>query len=129
MRKGLKTLGVTLTAAALLSVSLIVIAQESVAISPQTLNLDQFAGSEITVHAAIDYDAAAVVTLASEDGGTIDAVVTFADDRGDLVAKFSLEDVKEIVDEGNNTLALLVDGRDIGSDTIRVILGGKQKGK
>jgi len=128
MRKGFKLLAVTLTAVALLSVSLIVIAQEYVAISPQTLNLDQFAGGEITAHAAIDYDAEAVVTLAS-GVGTIPAAWTFADDRGDLVAKFSIEDVETIVEEGEVILTLYVDGKEIGSDTIQVISGGKKKGK
>ena len=128
MRKAFKLLAVSLTAATLLVVSFIVFAQEFVAISPRTLNLDQFAGSEITVHAAIDYDEDADVTLASEYG-TIDAVATFADDRGDLVAKFSIEDVEGIVAEGEVILTLYVDAEEIGSDTIRVISGGNKKGK
>ena len=61
--------------------------------------------------------------------GTIEAVYTFADDRGDLVAKFSLEDVASIVKKGEITLTLLVNNEEIGSDTIQVISGGMKKGK
>ena len=132
MRKWHKSLTVILTTAAFLVVNLIVIAQDNVAISPQTLNLDQFAGVEITVHAEqIPYDADADVALVSENGRTIFAVETFDDSRGDLVAKFDVEEVEGLVEEEEVTLTLCLYVDDVywGSDTIRVISGGKKEGE
>ena len=61
-----------------------------IVISPSTINL-QAAGTWVTVHAEIDYSdvVGASVTL---DGIPVKA--TFADNRGDLVAKFLVGDVR-----------------------------------
>lgn len=133
MTKWFKLAAVILVAGALSGVSFSTVAfgqaEDMVNISPKTLNLVQFGGGEITVHVAMDYDEDATVELASSESSRIRAVVIFPDDRGDLVAKFSLKDVASIVEEGEVTLTLYVDGKKIGSDTIQVIFGGIKNGK
>jgi len=130
VKKWLRLLGLVLIVGLLsgLSFSVVVFGQDMVNISPQTLNLVQFGGGEVTVHISISYDDEALVEMRSDDS-TIEALYTFADDRGDLVAKFSLEDVASIVEKGEITLTLLVDYEEIGSDTIQVISGAMKKGK
>lgn len=91
-------------------------------IAPQTLVLSSVVPC-VTVHtnlpiSAVDDDA--TVELGNEDGDLIEATSTFADSRGNLVAKFTIEAVKEIVEPGSVTLDLLVGGKLIGSDTITV---------
>lgn len=134
MIKWFKLAAVILIAGALSGVSFSTVAfgQEGdmVNISPKTLNVVQFGGEEITVHVAMDYDEGANVELASsESSDIIQAVRTFPDDRGDLVAKFSLADVASIVEEGEVILTLYVGGTEIGFDTIQVIFGGIKNGK
>jgi len=134
MRKWFKLAAVILIAGALSGVSFSTVAfgqgGDMVNISPKTLNVVQFGGEEITVHVAMDYNEGANVELASsESSDIIQAVLIFPDDRGDLVAKFSLADVESIVQEGKVTLTLYVDGIKIGSDTIQVIFGGIKNGK
>jgi hypothetical protein len=92
-----------------------------IVISPSTINL-QAAGTWVTVHAEIDYSdvVGASVTL---DGIPVKA--TFADNRGDLVAKFLVGDVREIVQPGTAELRLCGQTRDggtfSGTDTVKVI--------
>ena len=133
MKKWLRLLGVVLAAGLLVGISFsaVVFGQDMVNISPQTLNLVEFGGEEITVHISIDYIEGAIVEMVSDDGSSISiqALYIFADYRGDLVAKFSLEDVEDIVEEGENTLTLYVDDDEIGTDNIQVISGGMKKGK
>ncbi len=45
------------------------------------------------------------------------------------MAKFRLQDVEDIVKEGQNRLFLLVNSEEVGSDIIQVISGGVKKGK
>jgi len=99
-----------------------------IVVSPSTINLES-QGTWVTVHAEIpfsDVDRTASVTL---DG--IVAVSIFADDCGDLVAKFAIADVRASVDVGTVTLTLCgttTDGSSFsGTDTVRVIRvkGGK----
>ena len=93
-----------------------------IVISPSTINL-QAAGTWVTVHAEIDYSdvVGASVTL---DG--VPVKVTFADSRGDLVAKFVVGAVRDIV-RADTTPVLTLSGetRDggtfSGSDEVRVI--------
>lgn len=76
----------------------------------------------MTVHAEIDYAdvVGATVTL---DGISVKA--TFADNRGDLVAKFAVVDVRGIVQPGPAELMLTGTPRDggtfSGTDTVKVI--------
>ena len=93
-----------------------------IVIAPSTINL-QAGGTWVTVHAEIAYSAvnAASVTL---DG--IPVKTTFADNRGELVAKFLVGDVRDIVEPGTTpelTLSGTTDGGDTfsGTDTVRVI--------
>lgn len=93
----------------------------AIVISPSTLNLDS-AGEWVTVHAEIPFS---VVDDASVELNGIPVEATFADNRGELVAKFLIGDVKEIVEPGLVTLTLAgttIDGGPFsGTDTIRVI--------
>jgi hypothetical protein len=92
-----------------------------IVISPSTINLES-EGTWVTVHAEIDYSdvVGATVTL---DGIPVKA--TFADNRGDLVAKFAVGDVRGIVKPGMAQLTLSGTTRDggtfSGTDTVRVI--------
>ena len=92
-------------------------------IAPATLNLE-FKGPWITVHTDIDYNTVDTTTL--ELNG-ISAVSTFADDRGNLVAKFKSADVKDLDFVAPSEATLTLTGETnggisfTGSDTIRVI--------
>jgi hypothetical protein len=92
-----------------------------IVISPSTINL-QSEGTWVTVHAEIDYSdvVGATVTL---DGITVKS--TFADNRGELVAKFAVGDVRAIVQPGSVELTLAGATRDggtfSGTDMVRVI--------
>jgi hypothetical protein len=100
-------------------------------VSPSTINL-QWKGESVTVHAEIPYSqvVSATVTL---DGIPVKA--TFADNRGDLVAKFGVDDVKtflqNIVKPSMVRLTLAgetTDGRAFsGTDLVKVIdVSGKK---
>ena len=98
-----------------------------IVISPSVLNLDS-QGVWVTVHAEIPYSRVVGVSV-TLDG--IPVQVTKADARGELVAKFALDDVKAILDVGTVTLVLdgtTTDGGSFtGSDAIRVIdVSGKR---
>jgi hypothetical protein len=102
----------------------------SIKISPSTLNLDSN-GRWVTVHAEIP---AAIVDRDSVMLEGISAGPVFADDCGDLVAKFPLEDIKDILTPSDYVeLTLTGDseyGSFVGTDAIRVIESkGKGKGK
>jgi hypothetical protein len=92
-----------------------------IVISPSTINL-RAAGEWVTVHAEIDYSdvQAASVTL-----NGIPVKATFADSRGELVAKFLVGDVRGIVQPGTADLTLSGTSRDggtfSGTDSVKVI--------
>ena len=92
-----------------------------IVISPSTINLES-EGTWVTVHAEIDYSdvVGATVTL---NGITVKS--TFADNRGDLVAKFAVGDVRGIVEPGTAQLTLSGTTRDgdtfSGTDMVKVI--------
>ena len=100
-------------------------AQESltvpVKIAPHTVNLDA-KGHWITVVAEIPYDTVDGSSVMLEG---IAASSTQANCCGDLVAKFAIDDVKEILTVGEVTLTLtgstIEGGLFSGSDTIKVI--------
>ena len=99
-----------------------------IVISPSTVNL-QAAGTWVTVHAEIDY---ADVVGASVTLDDIPVKATFADNRGDLVAKFLVGDVRGIVTPGTAELTLSGTTRDggtfSGTDSVKVIsVRGKGK--
>jgi hypothetical protein len=102
----------------------------AIAVSPSTVNV-QWPGQCVTVHAVIAYgsvDKDESVTLTIR-GEVITATGTSADSRGELVAKFDVVKVKDILADVEKpcqvemTLAgLTTDGEDFsGTDTVRVI--------
>jgi hypothetical protein len=94
-------------------------------VSPSTIVLDS-QGTWVTVHADIAY--CLVDTLSVTLDG-IPVKFTKADDRGELVAKFIDDEVKEELSPGTVELTLrgtMLDGTPfVGTDTVRVITGGK----
>ena len=75
----------------------------------------------VTVHTTLRYSLAETSTITLNE---IPVVLAFADDRGYLVAKFRMEDVKAIVAPPSATLVLTGMTRDgepfIGSETVQV---------
>lgn len=92
-----------------------------IVISPSTINL-QAAGTWVTVHAEIDYCDVVGASVTLEG---IPVKATFADNRGDLVAKFLVGDVRGIVTPGTAELTLCGTTRDggtfAGTDMVKVI--------
>ena len=92
-----------------------------ITISPKMIVLDRTGDSDVTVHTNIQLDS---VIRASIELNGLTALATFADDRGNLVAKFGESDVKAIVAPPKATLTLTgarIDGSVFAaSETIRV---------
>lgn len=92
-----------------------------VAISPQLLILDTVQGGQVTVHTSIAFRS---VDRASVCLNGIAAAATFADSRGQLVARFQEELVEAIVEVPSAVLTLTglyLDGSAFsGSDTVQV---------
>jgi len=100
-------------------------------VSPQTIVLERdedVSGNVwITLHADILYEESYQVSVTIEglDGSEAEAHSTFSDNRGDLVAKFSYEEIAEKLGEGPATLILEVvtpDGILPFSDDVRVVV-------
>ncbi|GMU20147.1 MAG: hypothetical protein AMXMBFR13_02460 [Phycisphaerae bacterium] len=93
-----------------------------VAVSPQTLVLSKDQGGAVTVHTAIPLSQVDPVGLALS-GVPADAV--WADDRGNLVCRFSETAIEAIVSPPRAVLTLVgnrIDGSVFsGSDSVRVI--------
>ncbi len=95
----------------------------SIKVSPQTINLaSQADGDWVTVHTDIPYVYVDTATVAL---GGLPAASTYADDRGNLVAKFSLPAVRAIVAPPATELTLTGltdDGLSFaGSDVVKVL--------
>jgi len=94
-----------------------------IVIAPSTINL-KAAGTWVTVHAEIAYS---TVDTASVMLDGIPVKTTFADNRGELVAKFLVGDVRDIVKPDTTpelTLSGTTDdggGTFSGADMVRVI--------
>ena len=99
-----------------------------VLVSPQNILLDSVQSGSITVHVDIAYS---LVNTGSVTLNGVPAKFTFADDRGDLVAKFSEEDIKAIVSppEATLTLAGVTKAGEAfsGSDVVKVRTQGPAK--
>lgn len=117
-----------LLCAAVLGLGLMLRAAESVdpggiTVSPSTLVMGS-QGVWVTVHADIPYSSVdcATVTL-----NGVPVTVTFADNQGELVAKFQIDAIKGTVavPSAEVTLVALTNDGDVfvGTDTIRVIQG------
>lgn len=96
-----------------------------VQVAPGTILIGAEQANQITVHAAIAYS---VVDSESIDLNGVAPVSTWADDRGELVARFSPVDVEalpEVQALGDVVLTLtgLTDAGDVfsGSDVVRVV--------
>lgn len=120
----MKTIGVVACILALALSTGLVFAQLDdlpIVVSPNVINLEA-EGIWVTVHAEIPYSEVAATTVYLED---IEVEVVKSDARGELVAKFLLDDVKEILKVGENELTLTgttYDGDSFsGTDEILVI--------
>ncbi len=93
-----------------------------IAVSPQTLILSLDQGGAVTVHTAIKYSA---VQPASLTLNGVAATSTWADSRGNVVARFNESQVEATVAPPSAELTLeglMKDGSPFaGSDTVRVI--------
>jgi hypothetical protein len=104
--------------------------QIGIQVSPSTINL-AYQGTVVTVHADIPYNG--VVTASLRLNG-VEVWYTKADNRGELVAKFHVDSVKNIVAPPSAQLTLVgvvetMEGDRVsfsGTDTVRVI---DQKGR
>lgn len=126
-----KTMGSAAAIMAALLVSIIWVSAQTVRaqdgesveiqIAPSTLLLNSSQGGSVTVHADIPYS---VVDATSVKLDGIAATSTFADDCGDLVAKFKETEVESGLVVGRATLTLTgltTDGTAFwGTDTVRV---------
>lgn len=106
---------------------------DGIEVSPNVINLDSNGGS-FSIHTNIPYstviDVSLLAVLADSDIVTIPIYGTFADDRGDLVVKCIIGEVKELISEGNTIFELTVSTSISGEpttydDTVRVISCGK----
>jgi len=99
-------------------------------VSPQTIILGRDANEGnvwVTIHAEIGFSSAYDVSVEIEgvDHTVIEAEVTFADSRGDLVAKFRYDDLAELLGPGDAVLrlhAVIGETTYTGSDEIRVFM-------
>jgi len=96
--------------------------------SPSTINLDS-QGEWVTIHADIAYSLVAGISV-TLNGIAVD--FTKADNRGELVAKFAVDGVKDIVEPGTAELTLFgltkLGTPFTGSDTVRVVdVSGKRR--
>lgn len=93
-------------------------------VSPHVLNLDSYGGS-VSLHTNIGYSTDLVVDLTVQGIQDFPILGTFADSRGELVVKCSVETVKEIAELGAATfvLTLELDGVVVyeAEDTITII--------
>ncbi len=97
---------------------------DPVIVSPSTISMDS-KGVWVTVHAAVPFSLVNDATVTLND---IPVEATFADDRGDLVAKFYLNNVRALVESGTKSLTLTLVAVDSsgtvvfsGSDIVRVV--------
>ena len=93
-----------------------------IVVSPNTLVFGS-QGEYVTVHAEIPYSS---VDRSSVELNGIEPLSTKPDSRGDLVAKFDLEYVKEMITPGSDTLTLILtgladDGPFVGTDTVGMV--------
>ena len=137
VRRSLRWSGALLAGLAVLAMPLSTLADDiEIQCSPSVVNLNSRTGGDwMTVHTDLDFPTAeegVVVEIVATLNG-LTAVNVFADDCGDLVAKFRLSELKGTLTAGTEvTLALTVDvtytneaGEEIenyeGSDTVRVV--------
>ena len=111
MRKPTKFIQGILLAALLLAAVFpaTVLAQEDiveVTVSPNMLALNS-AGGSVSLHADISYSLVEGTSL-TVDGENLPVLYTFADDRGDLVVKCSIDTLKGMVDADDEELLFIL---------------------
>ena len=130
----MKRLSIVCIKALLISIILIVplsgaiLAEDNaieVVVSPNVLALNSNGGS-ISLHADIRYSLVEDTSL-TVNGEDMPIASTFADDRGDLVVKCDIDELKEMVSEETTATFELTVGTEsgdeyTGTDTIRVTL-------
>lgn len=134
VRRSLRWSGALLAGLAVLAMPLSTLADDiEIQCSPSVVNLNSRTGGDwMTVHTDLDFPSDADAIVATLNGFT--AVSVFADDCGDLVAKFRLSELKPTLEAGDEelTLAVVVTYTDEatggkieenyeGSDTVRVV--------
>lgn len=136
MKKVLLSVGISLLTLGLFAVPVLCPSEDTdpitvpIVISPSTINLES-EGVWVTVHAEIPNSS--VIGLSVTLNG-VEVIFTKADNRGDLVAKFYVDDVKdEDIIEPDTTAILMLSGMTCegvafsGTDTIKVIeVSGKK---
>ena len=95
-----------------------------VVVSPNVLALNSIGGS-VSLHADISYDLVKGENMSlTVNDDPLPITSTFADDRGDLVVKCDIDELKERVSEETTATFVLTIGTDgdnyIGTDTIRI---------
>ncbi|MGA1874957.1 MAG: hypothetical protein ACMUIA_05080, partial [bacterium] len=99
----------------------------TITVSPATLNLGS-SGQWITVHADISADKVGSSSLTLNG---VPAASSFSDAQGNLVAKFSRDEIQRIVSVPEAVLTLegctVDEGKIIGSETIPVVAKGGRK--
>ena len=98
---------------------------ETIKVSPDVLVISS-SGTKVTIHSNIPAGTVNVSTLGlSIDGiGLLEPIATFADARGQLVAKFDLGDVKSLVTVPSAELTLsgiYFDGGDFSASDVIVV--------
>ena len=100
-----------------------------ITVSPNVLNLES-SGGVFTIHTDIRYNAGQDVKVyLNNDMDSVSVLSTFADNRGDLVVRCDILDVKETVTESLATIKLLVYTEDgvsySGTDIIDIVSKGR----
>ena len=125
MKRSVKLSIVTLVLILALAIGLTTVASaeytadDKLIVSPNVLNLESN-GGVVTLHADIGYSSAYVLEL-EVNGDPLPIALSFPDSLGDLVIRCSMATVKGMVDVGEATFDLTIDGTYFGSDTITVI--------
>lgn len=125
-------IALALVAALLMSVTGAALAQEEgtidMVVSPNVLNIESNGGS-ISIHTNIGYVSAEDTTVTVNDT-EIKAIATFLDNRGNLVVKCDIDEVKRLVAPGEAVFVLSCKyggGTYTGTDTVPVISVVPQK--
>ena len=95
-----------------------------VVVSPNVLALNSIGGS-VSLHADISYDLVKGEDMSlTVNDDPLPITSTFADDRGDLVVKCDIDELKSLVSEGTADFELTITTADsvyTGTDEIRIV--------
>ena len=125
MRKATMLIAIVVAISAFALCDAMAQADVMIKVSPNNLAISSM-GTKVTIHSNIPAGSVNVSTLALSinDGAALYPTATFADDRGNLVAKFNMNDVKAMVSVGRAAFTMTGDYFDGGSfsatDVIKV---------